>query len=101
MESCGRGAVAGGELDGRGRGRGSVRRQLRGRPSRAAGWARTAAWRVGVAWTGQGWHVGEDGAEAARRWWLGTVAASVGQEKERSREEITAASLNPVIFGGH
>jgi hypothetical protein len=54
MESCGRGAVAGGELDGRGRGRGSVRRQLRGRPSRAAGWARTAAWRVGVAWTGQG-----------------------------------------------
>jgi hypothetical protein len=70
MESSGCGAMAGGELDGRGRGRGSARRQLRGRPSRAAGWCQDSgvARRRGVeaARTGQGRHVGEDGAEAAR-----------------------------------
>lgn len=53
--------------------------------------ARTAAWRVGAAWKRRGRDRGGTLARTGQKR-LGTVAASIGWEIERSREEITAAS---------
>jgi hypothetical protein len=98
-KGSGRRAMAGGELDGRGRGGGGAAGEKPG-----GGWCAAERGRghVGTARTWLGRRDSADGAGTARRRRgrrLGKLVGSA-RRKRRSREEIDANGLNPFIFGG-